>query len=90
MQPRKELLLPATAIHVAAQISLAVWMDRSWDKYFDRTRIIAIIKERIALHIRAFRRWSSRCYNRTRLAVSLFQKLGELIDTSDFEDEKLQ
>ena len=68
------------------QISLAVGMDQGWNRYFGRTRIIAILKEKVAIFI--FSLPDNRAVvvaTEPDLPISKMKKLGELIDTSSFE-----
>src|SRR2546428_14175904 len=68
------------------QISLAVGMDQGWNRYFGRTRIIAILKEKVAIFI--FPLPDNRAVvvaTEPDLPISKMKNLGELIDTSSFE-----
>jgi hypothetical protein len=68
------------------QISLAVSMDRSWDRFFGRTSAIAIMKEKVAIFIFALPDTRAVVVaTEPDLAIAKMKKLGELVDTSAFE-----
>jgi hypothetical protein len=66
-------------------IALAVSMDKSWDKYFGRTRSITIMKEKLSLYIYSLA--DSRAViiaTEPTLPMAKSAKLGEIVDTADF------
>jgi hypothetical protein len=72
--------------HLFLHIALAVSMDKSWDKYFGRTKTIVILKERVSLYI--FSLADSRAVivaTEPDLPMSKRLKLGEVVDTTEFD-----
>jgi hypothetical protein len=68
-----------------AQISIAVGMDKSWDKYFGSTQCIVIAKEKINIFVYPLSDLRSIVIaTEPDLAVSKLRQLGQLVDTTDF------
>ncbi len=67
-------------------IALLVSMDRSWDRYFGRTKVLVIVKEKVTIFI-----YSLSSLRAILLAVepdfpiTKLNKLGEILDTSNLQ-----
>jgi hypothetical protein len=72
-----------------SQIGLAVLMDRGWDRFFGRTRAIAIAKEKVNILIFSLADLGAVIVaTQPDLPLSRIGQIGDVVDLCDLADSK--